>query len=205
MPNVVIRRPRGRPRKDGTPAQPRRDPATYKKTGPLPPIPEEVRVEQVMAAVPGEPIDMKDRRPRKTINIKLLEASGQFLHPDSEAAAFQQMSPSWFSKVMRKRDPQSGLTYREIFTNARLMGRASLLRIAREHCTGNGSAAVQMTKFMLENEFGFTERRRQEVAGSVQHHHTHEAIPSDAELDKLSDRELAELMLGATTKAATKH
>lgn len=154
--------------------------------------------------------DTNDRRPRKTIDIRYLELSGRFLHPDGEAAAFQKMSAGYFSKMMKKKDPQSGLTYRELFTNARLHGRAMLLKIARDHCEEKGSAGVQMTKFMLENEFGFSERRLEETRGQVKHTHTHEhkAIPSDEELGKLSDTELQNLatqVAGGAGKSMTKH
>lgn len=145
-----------------------------------------------------EMVDKKDRRPRKEINIRLLEISGRFLHPDGEAAAFQQMSPSWFSTMMKRKDPQSKLTYREIFDNSRSFGRASLLRVAMQHCEEKGSAGVAMTKFMLENEFGFSERRLEEHRGSMKHTHTHEVIPADKDLAEMSDKDLADLAVRAT-------
>lgn len=144
--------------------------------------------------------------PRKRIDVTTLLLSGKYMHQDNEAAAFQRMSPGTFSRWMGKRDPDTKLTYREIFDQARGHGRASLLRTAIEQAAQMNAAGVTMMKFVLANEFGWSEKRIDEHRGSVTQRHTHQVIPPDAELHAMSDDALQKLALGsAGGKPVTRH
>ncbi len=142
----------------------------------------------------------------RELDVRLLRVAGALALNEGEAAVLQGISPQVFSKMMQRRDPQTGRKYRDIFDEGQLHGKVSAKRQAWKQMQMMNSAGVQAMKWWTANNLGWTERRFEERVGMTEHRHAHahlhKAIPADSDLQKMSDKELIEL---AIENGGTKH
>lgn len=176
---------------------------------PAMPVPDRVRVGVNRAGRPR-----KDGQPNRShlaapieIEAWRVEAGGRLGLTQEEMAAMLGLSMGKFQRLLRQRVPDQTITYRDVFERGQLVVRASLRRTLIEQSKMMNTAGVTAAKWLSANWFGWSERRSEEHnhRGRVEHAHAHLVKEIPADLDGMTDAQLADMALGAVGGKGTRH